>query len=183
MNQLRMDTPDREILDTIIIPYFQTGKLCFVGIDKQTQHYSEEKELFKTEVVILDQAPKLGATMVGRVQDLPTLVGPDYFDTIIANGLAHGGTNSPSEIEEVFQGAYDSLAPNGWFIWGWSDFADYRVIDPIFIHHKFKRSIFPPLGTWRYSSIRHLDPNREYDWKHHKIIRINHTYDFYKKEL
>jgi hypothetical protein len=177
----RMDTPDRDVLDKVIVPYYNTGKLCFVGIDNRTRHYIE---LCKAdEVIILDKKVHSHSNLQGKLQYLSTLTGENYFDTIIANGLAFGGTDSASEVEAAFQGAYDALKPNGFFIWGWSDCDERRIIDPIFIPHKFDYYIFPPLGTWRYSSLRHIDPDRAYHWEMKKIIRINHTYDFYQKVL
>ena len=177
-----MQLPDRKILEQIIIPYFDNGSVCFVGINKKTKYY---QDLFKNQVVIIDLDKFIIKNqnclfIQTDLKDLPKVY-DKKFSCIIANGLSNFGSDSKQSIEQCFEGAFSSLENNGIFIWGWADNDERRVIDPIFINHKFSMFIFPPLNSWRYSCLRNLNLSEKYDWTLEKIIKQNHTYDFYKK--
>lgn len=179
-----MRLPDRDVLETIIIPHLDKGNTGFVGIDKHTQYYP--KLFCNSNVLVIDQDnknldPSINFEQV-KLQELH-LIRSNYFDLLIANGLASFGTDSRLEIEEAFNGAYHSMSPNGIFVWGWSDSNHLRTIDPVFITHKFKKYIFEPLGTWRYSALQSYDKNKKYDWDWEKIRKQNHTFDFYIKVI
>lgn len=176
-----MKLPDRTILEQIIIPYFDKGNICFVGINKKTKYY---QELFKNSVVIIDldkyKFEQENCTFIQTdLKNLPTC--GKNFSCIIANGICGYGTDSKEHVEECFEGAFNSLENGGIFVWGWVDNNERRVIDPIFIEHKFDLFVFPSLNTWRYSCLRSLNFSEKYDWDLEKIIKQNHTYDFYKK--
>lgn len=181
-----MNLPDRDVLENTIIPYFDKGNVCFVGIEKYTKHYPT---LFpSSNLLVIDKEkrnidPNVNFECI-KLQELH-LNRENYFDTIIANGIAgHGpayGTNTEKEVEDIFNSVYHSLTSRGIFIWGHDDCNELRVIDPVFINHNFQKYVFPPLGTWRYSALNHYDRSKKYDWKWEKIRKFNHTYDFYIK--
>lgn len=180
--------PDRIILEQTIIPALDygnvCGNVCFVGTDKHTDHYPSLFSQASLFILNKDGNRFLEGSvqnLLGNLQDLDKIAGKNFFDVIIANGLAGYGTDTPEEVEKCFNGAYESLKIGGIFVWGWSDSSHLRIIDPIFINHHFRPYLFNLLGTWRYSTILAYDPTIQYHATIERIINQNHTFDFYKK--
>jgi hypothetical protein len=178
-----LNLPDRIVLEQIIIPAMDYGNVCFVGTDKHTDHYPI---LFtKSSLFILNKdenrAMEGKQNLIGTLQEIDSLAGHDFFDVIIANGLAGFGTDSETDVRLCFDASYNSLKVGGIFIWGWCDTDQRRVVDPMLFDHKFSPYFFSPLDTWRYPAVRAYNIEIEYRWSLQKIIDQNHTFDFYKK--
>lgn len=184
-----MSFPSRIILETIIIPKLDKGNVCFVGMSEQTQDYPE---LFsKANLLVIDQNPEKEKIAPNvqfehvKLQDL-WMSWEGHFDAIIASGIAGNaneyGTDSKEEITKCFEGAYKSMKSGGIFVWGWNDCYQLRIIDPVFITHKFRKINFGPLGSWRFPSMLSYDEKKEYWWTWDQMRAMNHTYDFYIKD-
>ncbi len=176
---MALNLPDRDVLETVIIPFFSQGTICFAGLDKNTKNYPS---LFKTQVYFLDidQRYLPAGSTVGDIRDLHDLF-PEPFDAVIANGLAAFGLNTAESVQDTFDSVYKALKPHGIFVWGYSDSNERRIIDPVFIKKEFRPYVFPPLNTWRYPGFRSWNSHKEYSWDINKIAYQCHTFEFYQK--
>lgn len=175
---LYRNSPDRLVLEDIIIPYFsrqkEFHKVLFVGCDWYTNPY---KKLFKKQeywtIEIDASKKKYGSTnhIVDGIQNLNKYIERGYFDLIIFNGVFGYGINTREETEESFYQCFQALRLGGILVFGWNDIPEYKpfpVIENCEQLKKFDPYLFAPLSTSEY-----LTPNTE----------RRHTYNFYIKPI
>jgi SAM-dependent methyltransferase len=90
-----------------------------------------------------------------------------YFDLIICNRVSGYGLDSLEQCESAFAQCHTRLREQGHFVLGWND---VRARSPVPLENvsslkRFRRLVFPPLGTSRYLTD----------------TADNHVYDFYCK--
>jgi hypothetical protein len=171
------NSPDRLILEDIIIPYFnrlpEFHKILFVGCDWYTNPY---KKLFKSKeywtIEVDERQKKYGSErhIVDSLNSLSKYIEPGYFDLIIYNGVFGYGINTKEDTEESFRQCLLALREEGILIFGWNDVPEYKPFPVMECENlnKFKPYLFVPLSTSQY-----LTPNTP----------RRHTYNFYIKPI
>jgi hypothetical protein len=168
-----MRTPDREILENTIIPFFVTrgvSRVLFVGTDWFTKHY--DRFFAGSDYWTIEIEPgrrRFGGTqhIVDSMEHLDRHFPKAYFDLILCNGVYGWGLNDPASCEEAFQQCYDCLRDQGVLMLGWNDVPERRPFPLESVHslRQFARLEDSPFGTWRYAAP----------------TLTRHTYDFYAK--
>lgn len=168
-----MRTPDRQVLEGTIIPFFlQRGveRVLFVGTDWFTKHY--EQLFARCSYYTLEVDPrrrKFGAAqhVTDSLEHLDRHFPSGYFDLILCNGVYGWGLDAPSACEQAFRCCYQCLREGGVLVLGWNDMPEHRPVPLQSIQSlaRFARLEDSPFGTWRY---RIQTPSR-------------HIYDFYTK--
>lgn len=169
----RMKTPDRKILEDIVIPFFVTRgvrRVLFVGTDWFTKHYHT---LFPGSdywtIEIEPRRQRFGAPqhIVGSLENLDRYFPKSHFDLILCNGVYGWGLDDALSCERAFQQCYDCLRDKGILLLGWNDIAEHRPfrLESFQSLARFAHLEDTPFGTWRYVAPT---PTR-------------HTYDFYAK--
>lgn len=177
--QLGMDvslrTADRQVLETVILPYFaaQTDdqRILFVGCQWYTKHYEkffQGKEYWTIEVD--PEAAKYGAAhhVTDELQNLGNYFQSGYFNVIIYNGVFGWGIDTQAAAEVAFEQCHRCLAEGGILVFGWNNVPDRSPFPPETCSslQAFQPFVFPPLASSDY-----LVPN---SFK-------NHTFRFYIK--
>ncbi|WP_414581110.1 methyltransferase domain-containing protein [Scytonema sp. PCC 10023] len=175
---LYLNSPDRLVLEDVIIPYFlsrsEYHKILFVGCDWYTKPY---RKLFRNKeywtIEIEEWRKKYGAErhIVDGLQNLSLHIQSGYFDVIICNGVFGHGLNVKEDMEEALNQCFNALREGGVLVFGWNNvpqYAPFPVTTECENFKKFKPYVFEPFPTSEY-----LVPNTEY----------KHTFDFYKKPV
>ena len=129
-------TPDRKVLDTVILPPLIQDPLCrrvvFVGCDWYTRHY---EDMFSTQdywTIEVDPArARFGARqhVVGPMTEIGDRFAPGSVDLVVCNGVIGWGLNDPDEVEASLRACARALRPGGVLLIGWNDIPEKRVID------------------------------------------------------
>ncbi|WP_017651398.1 hypothetical protein [Fortiea contorta] len=172
---LRLDSPDRLILENTIIPYFisenKLSRVLFVGCGWYTKSYSS---LFKNQeywTIEIDPNKKIYGSknhIIDGLQNLGKYIENDFFDLIIYNGVFGWGINSREDTEESFKQCFNCLRQGGILVFGWNDVPEHKpfpVLQECQALKKFAPYFFPPLQTTEY-----LTP-----------ATMSHTFNFYIK--
>jgi SAM-dependent methyltransferase len=175
---LYRNSPDRLVLEDIIIPYFngqqEFHKILFVGCDWYTNPY---KKLFKSKeywtIEIDESKKKYGSNnhIIDGLQNLSKYIKQGYFDLIIYNGVFGYGINTKEDTEESFHQCFQALREGGIVVFGWNDIPEYKpfpVTDNCEHLKKFEPYFFTPLSTSEYLTPH--TPRR-------------HIYNFYMKPI
>lgn len=168
-----MRTPDRIILENVIIPFFVArgvGRVLFVGTDWFTKHY--DRFFAGSDYWTIEIEPgrrRFGAAqhVVDSLEHLDRHFQKAYFDLILCNGVYGWGLDESESCERAFQQCFDCLREQGVLMLGWNDVPEHRPFPPESIQSlaQFARLEDSPFGTWRYAA---QTPGR-------------HIYDFYTK--
>ncbi|NMG07745.1 hypothetical protein [Brasilonema sp. UFV-L1] len=175
---LYLNSPDRLVLEDVIIPYFvsrsEYHKILFIGCDWYTKPY---RKLFKNKeywtIEIEEWKKRYGSQrhIVDSFLNLSRHIESGYFDVLIYNGVFGHGINTKEDTEESFHQCFNALRQGGILVFGWNNVPQYRPIsvttecDNL---KKFEDYFFEPLSTAEY-----LVPNTEY----------KHTFHFYQKPV
>lgn len=175
---LYRNSPDRLVLEDIIIPYFASknefSKVLFVGCDWYTNPY---KKLFKKQeywtIEIDEEKQKYGSKnhIIDGIQNLNQYIEPSYFDLIIFNGVFGYGINTLEATEESFAQCFEALRTGGVLVFGWNDVPEYKPFPVMEICEQLKKFdpyLFEPLSAYEY-----LTPNTP----------RRHIYNFYIKPI
>lgn len=173
---LYLNSPDRYVLEDIIIPKLaaskEIDKILFVGCDWYTKPYIKyfrNKEYWTIEID--EKKSKYGSKkhIVDGLQNLGNYLENEYFDLIVCNGVFGWGINNKHDTEAAIKQCYNCLRPDGILVLGWNDVSTYRpyfAIEECENLNNFEPYIFPPLSTFQY--LTENSPTR-------------HTYNFYIK--
>lgn len=168
----RLHTPDREVLERTIIPWYaarpEIRRVLSVGCDWYTRHYY--KAFGQQEYWTIDCDPHKArhATEKHVVCTLQHAVGhfePGSFNLIICNGVYGWGLDAKDDCEAGFAACHALLRPGGAFVLGWNDVPEHRPVplEEIQTLRQFHPQVFPPLQTERYCTD----------------TPMRHTFDFY----
>lgn len=171
---LFQDTPDRLVLETSILPYYQLHKdfqrIVFVGCDWYTAGYARlfGHKKFWTIDPDADRAT-YGAPRhhVAPMRNVCAMLAGEQTDVILCNGVIGWGLNEVDEAEASFQAAFEALRPGGHLIVGFNDLPDrtpFSLAD-VAVLRQFETLFFEPLGL------------QEYRVEH----ELRHVYRFYRK--
>ena len=175
---LYLNSPDRLVLEDVIIPYFvsrsEYHKILFVGCDWYTKPYRKlfrNKEYWTIEIEEWRKKYAGERHIVDALQNLSLHIESGYFDVIIYNGVFGHGINTKEDTEESFNQCFQALREGGILVFGWNNVPQYTPF-PVTTEcenlQKFKPYVFEPFPTSEY-----LVPNTEY----------RHTFHFYKKPV
>lgn len=155
---------DRVLLEDVVLPWYaerdEFERVLFVGCDWQTPRYARQffGRDFATIDIVPDRARYGGPThIVGALEDLDRYLAPGTLDLVICTGVYGWGLDERAACERAFDHCYTRLRPGGHLVLGWNDAPGYDPcrIDLVESLRRFKRTIFPPLGTAR----RRTGPN------------------------
>jgi SAM-dependent methyltransferase len=168
-------TTDRLVLEQQIFTHFQSKpdvrNILFVGCDADTAGY--HNGYFKNaRFVTLEPNPDnrhFGAPehVIDSLEHLDRHFSAESFDLVLCNGVFGWGLDAFDNCQTAFEQTYRVLRRGGTLMLGWNDVPP-RVpfpLESIPSLAQFKKSDFPPFGTWRYLTDT--------------VYR--HTYDFYCK--
>jgi hypothetical protein len=170
----RIISPDRGVLEEIILPYFgrQTAfkRILFVGCAAYTQEYEcffQHKEYWTIDYQAMKR--KYGATrhVVGSVTDLRRHFPAAYFHAIIMNGVIGFGLDAVADIERALDACYEALDHGGILVLGWNEQARRMpvALDALGALQRFATHYFEPLQTGHFRTTG----------------RQRHTFSFYRK--
>jgi SAM-dependent methyltransferase len=168
-----LDTVDRKVLEQTVFGYFlalpDVRSVLFVGCDWYTRHYAQAF-FSSTNYWTIDPAEsarRFGARqhIVAPLEELDRHFPDRYFDLILCNGVYGYGLDTHQQCEQAFAQCYSRLVSGGYFVLGWDDIASRTPVplEEIASLQTFGRFVFPPLGSWRYTTD----------------TAYRHTYDFY----
>jgi hypothetical protein len=162
-----MRTPDRLVLEDIIIPFYVTrgvGRVLFVGTDWFTKHY--ERYFAGSDYWTIEVEPRrrrFGARqhIVDSLENLDRYFPASHLDLIVCNGVFGWGLDEPEACERAFQQCYYCLRDQGVLVMGWNEVPEHNpvALESIRSLAQFARLEDSPLGTWRYAvpaSARHV---------------------------
>jgi SAM-dependent methyltransferase len=171
---IRKRRNDRKLLEQIIFPEIlrtpQYQTILFVGCAWYTLHYPRifGDRNFITMEISPEEAPYGGPThIIDSCEHIDRHFPSNSLDVIVLNGVYGFGLNQLPAIEQTLRCIYDTLAPDGLFIFGWNDMpstAPYEI-ERLTGLNAFEPYAFPPLAT----SIYESDPTNK------------HRYHFYRK--
>ncbi len=170
-----LNTTDRADLEQKIFPFYASNpSVCdvlFVGCSIYTAHYQQEY-FPEVNFVTLDPDPRharYGSSchIQAVLEELGEHCPAGAFDLIICNGVFGWGINTHAQCEAAFTQCHRCLMRGGHLVLGWDDVPRRTPVslDELPSLRRFRKFVFPALGTWRY---RTKTPFR-------------HTYDFYRK--
>jgi SAM-dependent methyltransferase len=155
---LRLSSPDREVLEREILPYFASGndfcRVLFVGCDWYTRRYERlftGRNYMTIEVEGSRRPFGAKSHIVASLAELAEHVEPDTLDLILCNGVFGWGLDARDEAESAFFACATRLRPGGVLMLGWDDVAAHRPFDPLTLNalntlHPWR---FPPFGSSR----------------------------------
>ncbi|MBF1990011.1 methyltransferase domain-containing protein [Fischerella thermalis] len=179
---LHLNTPDRYVLEDVIIPYLlerkEFYKILFIGCDWFTKPYNKyfkNKEYWTIEID--ENRKKYGSKrhIIDSLLNLSNHFTNDYLDVIVYNGVFGWGINSREDTETSFQQCFQCLRPGGILVFGWNDIPEakpFPVIEECQTLQQFEPYFFSPLSTVQYSV-----PDKSNDQK------FGHVFNFYMKPL
>lgn len=166
-----MRTPDRQVLENVIFPFFadgRAGRVLFVGTDWFTHHYPAlfpRSDFWTIEVDA--RRSRFGAPqhVQDSLENLDRHFPAAHFDLIVCNGVFGWGLDDRNACERAFAQCHRALVPGGVLVLGWNDLPAHRPfpLEELESLSRFGRWVFPPLGVWR----------------HPVGNASHHTYDFY----
>jgi len=167
-----MDTPDRRVLEQIILPHYagrdDVRTVLFVGCESYTSHYQRWFRGRSYWTIEPDRAKSCYGSrnhVVDVIEHLDRHFEPHSLDLIVCNGVIGFGLDRRENAELAFQRCFESLRDRGELVVGWNDVAEFRPFRPDDIASLgwFEHRAFPPLGAWR----------------HHTGSELRHVFDFY----
>jgi SAM-dependent methyltransferase len=162
---LRLSSPDREVLERDILPYFascdQFFRVLFVGCDWYTRRYERlfaGKDYITIEVDGSRRPFGAKRHIVASLADLGEHVDLGSLDLVICNGVFGWGLDAPDEAARAFSACAASLRPGGVLVLGWDDVPAHRPFDPLTLSalnalHAWQ---FPPFESSRRSVGTHI---------------------------
>jgi SAM-dependent methyltransferase len=170
-----LNTSDRQVLQTKILPYFaqrsEFFNILFVGTAWYTEGYKitfKQKNYWTIEID--PSLAKHGARnhLIDSIENVDIYFQSNELDVIICNGVFGWGLNQKPNIENTFTKCFNLLREGGILVLGWNDIPERR---PILLEESqalnlFKPFVFPPLSTSRYLTA----------------TENNHTFSFYIKQ-
>jgi SAM-dependent methyltransferase len=135
---LRLSSPDREVLEREILPYFASRdefrRVLFVGCDWYTRRYERlfaGKEYITIEVDAARRPFGAKRHIVASLADLGEHVAAGGLDLVLCNGVFGWGLDAPDEASRAFAACAACLRPGGVLMLGWDDVAEHRPFDPL----------------------------------------------------
>jgi hypothetical protein len=153
----KLSTPDRHVLETIILPSFasrpEVRRVLFVGCADYTKDY--ESCFVGREYYTIDVDPACagyGAAVPGRhfidsAENVDRYFRPCSLDLILMNGVFGYGLNRRERAETTVARCYDLLVDWGALMIGWNDDPDCKPFEPVGLAGlaRFDRMGFPAL--------------------------------------
>ena len=170
----RIASPDRAILEEVILPYFGQGvdfqRILFVGCSAYTQWYDTffpDKEYWTIDSQARKRKYGARQHIVGSITELGRHFPPVFFQAIIMNGVIGFGLDTVEEIERALEACFETLDHGGILVVGWNDHAQRTPIklDALHALQHFAPYRFEPLQT---------NQLRTAGWQ-------RHTFSFYRK--
>jgi SAM-dependent methyltransferase len=173
---MRLNFPDRVLLEDTILPYIKQQADCrrgrFIGCDWYTRDYERLMRGREFWTIEIDPAKaKYGSShhIADGLENLSRHFTEGYFDAIIHTGVFGWGVDSRADTEHTFEECRRCLRPGGLMVFGWDDVPRHRsfpVIQECAALRRFEPVVFPPLGAHQ-----HLTADNE----------LRHTFNFFRR--
>ncbi len=173
---LYQDTPDRLILENVVIPYYQLDpdvrNIVFVGCDWYTAGYERlfaHKKFWTIDPDIAKAGFGAARHQIAPMRNLATLMAEGQADLVVCNGVIGWGLNDRDEAEASFEAAWRILRPGGHLIVGFNDRPPHIPFHPdeLAALACFESFSFEPLAAHEYRVAHELC----------------HVYRFYRKPV
>lgn len=170
----RITSPDRAVLEQIILPYFSRQaafqRILFVGCSAYTQGYEalfQHKEYWTIDFQPIKRKYGASRHIVGSVTDLGRHFPLAYFHAIIMNGVIGFGLDAVPDIERALAACFEVLDDGGLLVLGWNDHTRRMPVelDALRSLRRFAPHHFEPLQTGHFRTTGHQ----------------RHTFSFYRK--
>jgi hypothetical protein len=176
VDEKRIKRDDRNILETVIIPYVlaerDPGRVLDIGREEYEHFYNQffaGRELWTMDIdpERTDFGSK-GRHITDSVANVREHFNPDYFGFVLMNGVFGWGLNQKDEIEKALSGIYECLVPDGLLVFGYNK---TRELTPVALEDlkalkRFEQVKLPVLRSRSYT-----------------CATGEHTYNFYQKPL
>jgi len=156
---MSIDTPDRRVLEDVILPAFAARadlrRVLWVGCEPYTAHYRRffrGHEYWTIEPAWKNRLYGARRHVTDTLENLQCHFGTDSLDLILCNGVCGWGLDRREDAEVAFARCFDALRPGGELLLGWNDLDPWRPYRPedIASLQRFRPRNFEPLGTWHY---------------------------------
>lgn len=147
----RLATPDRVLLEDVIVPEFldkdDITRVLDVGVAWYTRTYPRLYRGIEYHTIDVDPAMQRIAGPHHHtlsMTDLTTVYPPDTFDLVMCNGVFGWGLNTVDQVTRGLEAGAKVLRPGGWLVVGWNDMAGRRIpdLDALAARH-FERAVLP----------------------------------------
>lgn len=154
--QARIDTPDRRLLEDVILPHYGARDdvrcVLFVGTHWYTVHYPQYFPAAR--FLTLDIDPRQarhgspGGHLVASVTEVDRHLSARCVDLVVLNGVFGWGLDRREDAEQALQAIHAVLRDDGELVVGWNDvpsrrpfpFGELRALSG------YEKVVFPPLG-------------------------------------
>jgi hypothetical protein len=167
---------DRQILERDIFPYIVEHRefhdSLWVGCSWYTAPYTAlfpDRNFWTLDFDVLKQRYGSARHVVDGMEHLRRHFGVGVLDLVLCNGVVGWGLDSKAQIEQAFDGCFESLRPGGVLMIGWNDVPHARPIPfaDLTSLARFEPYLFPPLHA--------------HELRTHSVGR--HVFTFYRKPL
>ncbi len=169
-----LKTDDRQVLETVILPYFaqspEFSKILFVGTAWYTEGYNtvfREKDYWTIEPNPSQAQYGSSNHIIDSIENVEQHFQPNEFDLIICNGVFGWGLNAQPNVEAAFGHCFNLLHEGSIFVFGWNNVPEHYPfpLENCEALKLFRSFEFPPLSASQYQTT---SKNR-------------HTFNFYIK--
>ena len=173
---LYQDTPDRIVLQNVVIPYYELDpdvhNIVFVGCDRYTAGYERlfaHKKFWTIDPDVAKAAFGAARHQIAPMRNLTALMAQGQADLVVCNGVIGRGLNDRDEAEASFEAAWRILRPGGHLIVGFNDRPPHIPFHPdeLAALARFEPFCFEPLATHEYRADH----------------KLRHVYRFYRKPV
>lgn len=147
----RLATPDRVLLEDVIVPEFlgrdDVRRVLDVGVAWYTRTYPRLYRGIEYHTIDVDPAMQRIAGPHHRtlsMTELATVYPADTFDLIVCNGVFGWGLDTADDVARGLAACADVLRPGGWLVVGWNDMEGRRIPDlDALAARRFDRAVLP----------------------------------------
>lgn len=154
--QARLDTPDRRLLEEVILPYYgardEVRCVLFVGTHWYTAHYA--RYLPNARFITLDIDPAqaryggTGGHLIASVTEVDRHLAPGSVDLVVLNGIFGWGLNRRDDAEQALRALHRVMRAGAELVVGWNDVASRRPFPfgELRALQAYEPVVCPPLG-------------------------------------
>ena len=147
----RLATPDRVLLEDVIVPEFigraDVRRVLDVGVAWYTRTYPRLYRGIEYHTIDVDPEMQRIAGPHHRTLSMTELAKAypaDTFDLIVCNGVFGWGLDTADQVARGLTACADVLRPGGWLVVGWNDMEGRRIPDlDALAAGRFDRAVLP----------------------------------------
>ncbi|WP_307219643.1 bifunctional 2-polyprenyl-6-hydroxyphenol methylase/3-demethylubiquinol 3-O-methyltransferase UbiG [Microbacterium sp. SORGH_AS_0888] len=168
----RLATPDRVVLEDVIIPGVlaagEVDHVLDIGVAWYTRNYPRlfrGIDYWSVDVDPAEAEHRRAHHHTLSATKLTDVFAHDTFDLVLCNGVIGWGLNRPEQVALGLDACAAVLRPGGWLVVGWNDVPGHRVegLEEM-LAARFDHAELPVLGADHYLTDTHY----------------RHRYDFFR---